>query len=75
MEYRSLGRTGVQVSKLCLGCMNFGGPSPEDESISIIDAAIDAGVNFLDSFLEKEQKGILKLDFLQDLLQKIILLS
>ncbi|MBN1287830.1 MAG: aldo/keto reductase [Anaerolineae bacterium] len=49
MEYRSLGRTGVQVSKLCLGCMNFGSPTPETESMDIIDRALDAGVNFLDT--------------------------
>ncbi|MFN8486855.1 MAG: aldo/keto reductase [Caldilineaceae bacterium] len=49
MEYRSLGRTGVQVSALCLGCMNFGFPTPEDESLNIIDAALDKGVNFLDT--------------------------
>ncbi len=49
MEYRSLGRTGVQVSALCLGCMNFGFPTPEDESMAIIDAALDKGVNFLDT--------------------------
>lgn len=49
MEYRSLGRTGVQVSKLCLGCWNFGGPSPEDESIAVINEVIDKGVNFFDT--------------------------
>jgi aryl-alcohol dehydrogenase-like predicted oxidoreductase len=49
MEYRSLGRTGVQVSALCLGCMNFGFPTPEDEALAIIDAALDAGINFLDT--------------------------
>lgn len=49
MEYRSLGRTGVQVSALCLGCMNFGFPTPEDESLTMIDAALDQGVNFLDT--------------------------
>jgi aryl-alcohol dehydrogenase-like predicted oxidoreductase len=49
MEYRSLGRTGVQVSPLCLGAMNFGGPTPEGESFAIIDAALDAGVNFIDT--------------------------
>jgi aryl-alcohol dehydrogenase-like predicted oxidoreductase len=49
MEYRSLGRTGVQVSVLCLGCMNFGFPTPEEEARTIIDAALDAGVNFLDT--------------------------
>ena len=49
MEYRSLGRTGVQVSVLCLGCMNFGGPTPEAESFNIIDRALDGGINFLDT--------------------------
>jgi aryl-alcohol dehydrogenase-like predicted oxidoreductase len=49
MQYRSLGRTGVQVSVLCLGAMNFGGPTPEDESIRIVDAALDAGINFIDT--------------------------
>src|SRR5437879_10579017 len=49
MEYRNLGRTGVQVSALCLGCMNFGNPTPEAESISLIDCALDQGINFLDT--------------------------
>ncbi len=49
MEYRSLGRTGVPVSMLCLGCMNFGGPTPEDESFDMIDRALAAGINFLDT--------------------------
>ena len=49
MEYRSLGRTGVQVSPLCLGAMNFGDPTPEDESIRMIDAALDGGINFIDT--------------------------
>lgn len=49
MEYRSLGRTGVQVSPLCLGCMNFGGRTNEPEAIEIIHRAIDTGVNFLDT--------------------------
>jgi len=49
MEYRSLGRTGVQVSALCLGCMNFGTPTPEDESLAMIDCALDRGINFLDT--------------------------
>ena len=37
MEYRSLGRTGVMVSPLCLGAMNFGGPTNEEDSIAIIN--------------------------------------
>ena len=49
MEYRSLGRTGIQVSKLCLGCMNFGGPANETDSAEIINASIEAGINFLDT--------------------------
>ena len=49
MEYRSLGRTGVKVSVLCLGCMMFGGRTTPEDSYDIIDRAIDAGVNFLDT--------------------------
>jgi aryl-alcohol dehydrogenase-like predicted oxidoreductase len=49
MEYRSLGRTGVQVSELCLGCMNFGGRTEPEDSYAIIDRALDAGINFLDT--------------------------
>ena len=49
MEYRSLGRTGVMVSELCLGCMNFGGKTPEVESMDIIDKALDSDINFLDT--------------------------
>ena len=49
MEYRNFGRTGMKVSALCLGCMNFGrGATPED-SYAIIDRALDAGINFLDT--------------------------
>jgi aryl-alcohol dehydrogenase-like predicted oxidoreductase len=48
-ELRSLGRTGVMVSPLCLGAMNFGGPTPEDEAIRIIDTALDVGINFIDT--------------------------
>jgi aryl-alcohol dehydrogenase-like predicted oxidoreductase len=51
MELRSLGRTGVKVSPLCLGAMMFGawGEQDHDESIRIIHAALDAGVNFVDT--------------------------
>src|SRR6266540_3881985 len=49
MEHRQLGRTGVQVSVLCLGCMMFGGKTGPEESYDIIDRAIDAGINFLDT--------------------------
>ncbi len=49
MEYRLLGRTGVRVSSLCLGTMNFGGETPEKESIRMIHKTLDAGINFLDT--------------------------
>lgn len=49
MEYRLLGRTGVRVSPLCLGTMNLGGPTPDDEAARILDAALDAGINFVDT--------------------------
>jgi aryl-alcohol dehydrogenase-like predicted oxidoreductase len=49
MEYRPLGRTGVQVSALCLGTMMFGGKTDHAESIRIIDHALDQGVNFVDT--------------------------
>src|SRR3954471_12934943 len=51
MDHRPLGRTGVQVSKLCLGTMMFGawGNPDHDDSIRIIHAALDAGVNFVDT--------------------------
>jgi aryl-alcohol dehydrogenase-like predicted oxidoreductase len=51
MDYRPLGRTGVHVSKLCLGTMMFGawGNPDHDDSIRIIHRALDAGVNFIDT--------------------------
>ena len=49
MEYRSLGRTGMKVTPLCLGCMMFGGKTSPEDSYAIIDRAIDAGINFLDT--------------------------
>jgi len=51
MELRTLGRTGVKVSSLCLGAMMFGswGNPDHDESVRIIHAALDAGINFVDT--------------------------
>ncbi|MCC7365302.1 MAG: aldo/keto reductase [Dehalococcoidia bacterium] len=49
MEMRSLGRTGVRVSSLCLGAMMFGGRTTPQDSAAIIDRAIDAGINFIDT--------------------------
>ncbi len=51
MEYRSLGRTGMQVSPLCLGAMMFGeiGEPDHDAGVKIIHTALDAGINFVDT--------------------------
>src|SRR4029079_13858342 len=51
MQYRPLGRTGVQVSTLVLGAMNFGalGRTTQDEATAIVDAALDAGINLIDT--------------------------
>ena len=49
MEYRSLGRTGVQVSPICLGTANFGNPTPEGTARHIMQMALDAGLNIFDT--------------------------
>lgn len=49
MKFSPLGRSGLQVSKLCLGTMNFGVDTDEREAFRIMDAALDAGINFFDT--------------------------
>lgn len=49
MEYRKLGRTGLRVSPLCLGTMNFGPFTTEVDSFAIMDKALEVGVNFFDT--------------------------
>ncbi|HVC02969.1 MAG TPA: aldo/keto reductase [Steroidobacteraceae bacterium] len=57
MQYRNLGRTGLKVSELCLGCMSFGAPErgdhpwtlPEEHSRPLIRRAVEAGINFFDT--------------------------
>jgi aryl-alcohol dehydrogenase-like predicted oxidoreductase len=51
MQYRTLGRTGVQASTLALGAMNFGkiGRTTQDEATAIIDAALEGGINIIDT--------------------------
>jgi aryl-alcohol dehydrogenase-like predicted oxidoreductase len=49
MRYTHLGRTGLTVSRLCLGTMNFGPETDEATSFAIMDSALDAGINFFDS--------------------------
>lgn len=49
MEYKNLGRSGLQVSRLCLGTMNFGPLTSETDSFKIMDRALELGINFFDS--------------------------
>jgi aryl-alcohol dehydrogenase-like predicted oxidoreductase len=49
MEYVQLGRTGLKVSRLCLGTMNFGPETTEPDSYAIMDRALDEGINFFDT--------------------------
>jgi aryl-alcohol dehydrogenase-like predicted oxidoreductase len=49
MQYVSLGRTGCQVSRLCLGTMNFGPETSEPDSFAIMDRALEHGINFFDT--------------------------
>jgi aryl-alcohol dehydrogenase-like predicted oxidoreductase len=49
MEYRTLGSTGLQVSALCLGTMQFGWTADEPTSFAVLDAALEAGINFIDT--------------------------
>lgn len=49
MQYTKLGRTGLWVSRLCLGTMNFGCTTSEKDAFYIMDAALDAGINFFDT--------------------------
>lgn len=49
MEHRYLGRTGLKVSELCLGTMQFGWTADEPRSLQILQASFDAGINFIDT--------------------------
>ena len=49
MEHRSFGRSGIKVSPLCLGTMQFGWTADEKVSFDVLDAAYDAGINFIDT--------------------------
>ncbi|MGN6600291.1 MAG: aldo/keto reductase, partial [Actinomycetes bacterium] len=57
MDYTTLGSTGLEISRLCLGCMSYGEPSrgnhpwslPEDQSRAFFKQALDAGINFFDT--------------------------
>ena len=61
MEYTHLGRTGLKVSRLCLGTMNFGPLTSEADSFAIMDKALELGINFFDTanvYGWKEGEGI-----------------
>jgi len=49
MEYRELGRTGIKVSKICLGTMTWGEQNTEAEAHEQLDYALDRGINFIDT--------------------------
>jgi aryl-alcohol dehydrogenase-like predicted oxidoreductase len=49
MQYVNLGRTGLKVSRLCLGTMNFGPKTSEEDSFAIMDRALELGINFWDT--------------------------
>ena len=49
MEYTRLGRSNLEVSKVCLGTMHFGDRTPEDEAFAIMDRALEMGINFFDT--------------------------
>ena len=78
MEFRTLGRTGVKVSPLCLGTMMFGawGTPDHDESIRIIHRALDAGINFVDTadvYSSGESEEIVGKALAQTTREKIVL--
>ena len=61
MQYSRLGRTGLQVSRLCLGTMNFGPQTSEADSFAIMDRAHDLGINFFDTanvYGQKRGEGV-----------------
>lgn len=49
MKYVNLGRSGLKVSRLCLGCMNFGDATDEPTAFKIMDKAVESGINFFDT--------------------------
>ncbi len=62
MEYRILGRTGIRIAPLCLGSDNFGDATPPEEAVKIINRALDAGINLIDTgdvYAEGESERII----------------
>ena len=78
MEYRRLGRSGLQISPIVLGTMNFGKPTEKEEAYSIVDAAIEAGINLIDCadvYSDGESERILGEAFKRNGKRKNILLT
>jgi aryl-alcohol dehydrogenase-like predicted oxidoreductase len=78
MEYRVLGRTGVRVSAVALGTANFADPTPEAEARQILERAIDAGINFIDtgdSYAKGEAERIIGRALKDSGLRRRVLLS
>ena len=57
MEYVHLGRTGLKVSRFCLGTMNFGPQTNEKDSFTIMDKALELGINFFDFRITNNTTG------------------
>lgn len=72
MDYRLFGRTGVYVSPLCLGTMNFGQPTSAEDSKAIIKRALEAGINFIDTadMYQRGESEIIVGQALKDLNQR-----
>jgi aryl-alcohol dehydrogenase-like predicted oxidoreductase len=78
MQYRRLGRSGLQISSLVLGTMNFGKPTDKREAFRIVDAAIDQGINIIDCadvYANGESERILGEAFKRNGKRKDILLT
>ena len=78
MEYRRLGRSGLTISSLVLGTMNFGNPTSKEEAIQIIDRATEAGINLFDcadAYADGESERILGQAFKQNGKRKDVLIN
>ncbi len=78
MDYRQLGRSGVRVSSLCLGCWRFGEATDESVAIRLVHEAVDAGINFIDTsnmYQLGESERIVGKALTPDLRRKVVLAS
>jgi aryl-alcohol dehydrogenase-like predicted oxidoreductase len=78
MEYRCLGRSGLKISSLVLGTLNFGNPTSKEGAIQIIDRATEAGINlfdYADAYADGESERILGQAFKQNGKRKDVLIT